>query len=62
MTQNGLTDSQMRDILCAPEATDSIGDIDFDPDRNFDTDADRRFAEDYIRAWMKRRGTLEKRR
>jgi hypothetical protein len=52
----------MRDILCAPEATDSIGDIDFDPDGNFDPDADRLFAEDYIRSWMKRRGTWEKRR
>jgi hypothetical protein len=52
----------MRDILCAPEATDLIGDIDFDPDENFDPDDARRFAEDYIRSWMKRRGTWEKRR
>jgi hypothetical protein len=53
MTQNELT-NEMRDILCAPLATDSIEDIDFDdPDEDFDPDANRRFIEGYIRKWMK---------
>jgi hypothetical protein len=44
----------MRDILCAPLATDSIEDIDFDdPGEDFDLDANRHFIEGYIRIWMK---------
>ncbi|MDR1649903.1 MAG: hypothetical protein LBR71_06540 [Synergistaceae bacterium] len=56
MTQTELTNDKMRDILCAPLATDSIEDIDFDdPGEDFDPDADMQFIEGYIRKWMKSR-------
>jgi hypothetical protein len=61
MTQNELTDGKMREILCAPDATDSVEDIDFDdPDEDFDPDAEKRFIEDYIANWTKSRGANEK--
>jgi hypothetical protein len=54
MTQIGIASDMMRDILCAPLATDSIEDIDFDnPGEDFDPDANRQFIEGYIRKWMK---------
>jgi hypothetical protein len=61
MTQNELTNNETCEILCAPEATDSVEDIDFDdPDEDFDPDTERRFIEDYVQAWTKNRGANEK--
>jgi hypothetical protein len=64
MTQIEITDDLMRGILCAPEATDSIGDIDFDDsEEDFDPEEERRFVEGYIAVWVKNQsaGTYEKR-
>jgi hypothetical protein len=50
MTRDELTNEQVRDILCAPESTDDIEDIDFDED--FDDEAEGEFIEDSIKNWL----------
>jgi hypothetical protein len=53
MTRDELTNEEIRDILCAPEPTDDIEDIDFDED--FDEEAERKFIEDSVNGWLKER-------
>jgi hypothetical protein len=53
MTRDELTNEEIRDILCAPEPTDDIEDIDFDED--FDEEAERNFIEDSIDDWLEGR-------
>jgi hypothetical protein len=53
MTRNELTSEQIRDILCVPEPTDDIKDIDFDEDFNEETEeAERQFIEESISEWL----------
>jgi hypothetical protein len=47
MTQEELTKEQVREILCAPEPTDSLEDIVFD-EPGFDTEAER----DFVQSWL----------
>jgi hypothetical protein len=56
MTRDQLTNDQIRHILCAPEPTDDIEDIDFDEDFDEeDEDAEREFIEDSINEWLEDR-------
>jgi hypothetical protein len=47
MTQRQLTLEEMREILCAPEATDTLDDIDFD-DAEFNEEAERAFVQSWL--------------
>jgi hypothetical protein len=49
MKRYGLTNEEIREILCAPEPTDDLSDIDFDdPYFDEDEDADRRFIDGWL--------------
>ena len=53
MTRDQLTNNRIRHILCVPEPTDDIEDIDFDKD--FDEEgeeAEREFIENSIEDWL----------
>jgi hypothetical protein len=53
MTRDELTNEQIRDILCAPDPTDNIEDIDFD--EKFDEEgeeAERQFIEESVNEWL----------
>jgi hypothetical protein len=47
MTRDELTPERIRDILCVPEPTDDIEDIDFD-EEDFDMEAEKKFIEDSV--------------
>ena len=53
MTRDELTNDQICHILCVPEPTDDIEDIDFDEgfDKE-DEEAEREFIEDSIEDWL----------
>jgi hypothetical protein len=47
MKRYGLTNEEIREILCAPEPTDDLSDIDFDDPYLYE-DEDRRFIEGWL--------------
>jgi hypothetical protein len=53
MARDELTKEQIRDILCAPESTDDIKEIDFDEDFDGEDDeAELEFVEDSVNGWL----------
>jgi hypothetical protein len=53
MARSELSNEQIRDILCAPEPTDDIENIDFDEDFDEENDeAERKFVEDSVNDWL----------
>jgi hypothetical protein len=54
MTRNELTSEQIRDILCAPEPTDDIEDIDFDEESE---EEERQFIEESVNEWLEEKNS-----
>jgi hypothetical protein len=53
MTRDELTNEQIRDILCAPDPTDDIEDIEFDEDLSEEhEEAERQFIEESVNEWL----------
>lgn len=47
---SSLTPEEIRHILCAPEATDDLRDIDFEPISDEELEAERRYIESLLTA------------
>jgi hypothetical protein len=53
MAERELEITEIMELLCAPEATDELEDLDFDDADDFDEKAERDFVEDWILEEMK---------